>query len=291
MIIAKLAALVEKMRSLKDLGNNLGCLLLMGLVFYVDLKLPSGVSFGSLYIVAVLFAFWSQRTRFVLVVAIISSVLVVAAFLYKPPVETMWKVYFNRSLSLFIIWVTALLCLRIKMAALELTRIASHDFLTGLLNRREIFKRLHIEMCRVDRIDKPFSVIMLDIDHFKVVNDTYGHQTGDLLLKETARILREHLREYDYICRYGGEEFLVVAPETPLQVAQELAERLRRILMETHFSFPALPSITVTVSAGVAQRIKGETIGALISRADAALYQAKNSGRNRVAVSGPSDLQ
>jgi diguanylate cyclase (GGDEF)-like protein len=284
-ILGKLALLVEKMRALKTLGNYLGCLLLTGLIFCIDLKFPLGISFGSLYIVAVLFAFWSPRPRFVLVVAAVSSLLVIAALACKPSVEEMWRVVFNRGLALFIIWVTALLCLKIKTAEQELIRVASHDFLTGLLNRREIFNRLHTEICRVDRIDKPFSVIMLDIDHFKRVNDTYGHHAGDQLLRETAQILKGHLREYDYICRYGGEEFLVVAPETTLPVARELAERLRRVMMEARFRLPALPVMAITISAGVAQQMKGEAIGTLISRADDALYQAKQSGRNRVKVS------
>lgn len=267
-----------------DFAVYIACALLMGLIFYIDTRVPLGVAIGSLYILVVLLALWSRRARFIYIVAAVSSVLVVGVWIYKPAVEEMGKVVFNRGLALFIIWATALLCLKIRAAQHELVRIASYDFLTGVLNRREMFNRLSMEMSRVDRVDHALSVIILDIDHFKDINDRYGHQAGDDVLKEMAGILKEHLRKYDYICRYGGEEFLVVAPETPLPVAHDLAERLRLMVMQAKFTPSNSPPIAITISAGVAQQVKGELVASLISRADAALYEAKEAGRNRVVV-------
>lgn len=260
------------------------CAALTAAICYIDLQLPRGIAIGSLYIVVVLFAIWSPDSRLILITALITSLLVLLAFIYKPADETMWKSVFNRILALITIWITAVLGLKMKASERELIRIASHDFLTGLLNRREMFNRLHTEICRVDRIEKSLSVVMIDIDHFKDINDRYGHVTGDKVLKEVSRILKGHLREYDFICRYGGEEFLVAAPETSLEVARDLAERLRTTIMDARISPPALPAIPLTISAGVTQFVKGEPVEATLSRADAALYQAKNAGRNRVVV-------
>lgn len=267
-----------------DIGLHLACGLLMACIFYVDMRLPLGVAIGSLYIIAVLMAIGSHRRRPIVLVALVSSLLVIVAVLLKPSVEMMEKALLNRGIALATIWVTALLGLKIKGTEQELVRIASLDFLTGLLNRREIFNRLYTEVCRVDRIDRPFSLIMVDIDHFKAINDQFGHTTGDKVLKHLAWILKKNLRDYDFVCRYGGEEFLVVTPETPLEVAHELAERLRRTVAETRFTIAAVPLIRITISAGVARFTKGERIESLLDRVDRALYRAKEAGRNRVEI-------
>lgn len=263
---------------------HIGCTALIFVIFYIDLSIPTGVAIGTLYIVAVLLAIWSPSIRFITSIALASSLLVITAYIFKSPAEHEWKGLINRVLALTTIWITSLLGARIKRAEQELIRIASHDFLTGLLNRREMFNRLHIEVSRVYRIDNPFSLIMVDIDHFKLINDRFGHLTGDKVLKDVSRILREHLREYDYVCRYGGEEFLVAAPETKLKVAHDLAERLRVIVMDSALSSSVAPMIKITISAGVTQHVRGEQIETTISRADRALYDAKNGGRNRVIV-------
>ncbi|OGT98803.1 MAG: hypothetical protein A2079_04040 [Geobacteraceae bacterium GWC2_48_7] len=263
---------------------HIGCTALVFIIFYIDLTIPKGVAIGALYIVAVLLAIWSPSIRFITSIAVVASLLVIIAYIFKPSAEHEWKSIVNRGLALTTIWITALLGTRIKLAEQELIRIASHDFLTGLLNRREMFNRLRIEVSRVDRVDKAFSLIMIDIDHFKLINDQFGHLTGDKVLKNVSRTLREHLREYDYVCRYGGEEFLVATPETNFKVAHDLAERLRIIVMNSRFSSPALPVISVTISAGVTQHVKGDNIETTLSRADLALYEAKNGGRNRVVV-------
>ena len=152
-----------------------------------------------------------------------------------------------------------------------------HDHLTGLPNRRFLQIQLEKNIKTAKRHDEHLSVIMLDIDHFKRYNDTQGHVQGDRLLVDLAGILSREIRSSDFVCRYGGEEFLITLPRTDSKLASEVAERLRRVV-ETETG--------VTVSLGVStyriDSIDGEN---LINSADAALYRAKQEGRNRVAVS------
>ena len=262
----------------------LACSLLVALIAFFDSATPLGIAVGVLYVVAVLLSFWAQNTKFTFFIAIISSALIIGVFIQKPAVAEMWKVFFNRGLSLFIIWVTTFLGLKIKDAENKLIEMANHDFLTGLLNRRELFNRLSIEVSRVNRTNEPLAIIMIDIDHFKDINDRYGHVTGDMVLKEVARRLREGIRDYDLICRFGGEEFLVMTPDTDLHHATELAERLRGVVSETPICIEAVPPVVITISAGVTSLVERESVEAMISRADTALYHAKESGRNRVAT-------
>jgi len=170
----------------------------------------------------------------------------------------------------------------------EVQRLATTDPLTGLANRRVLEQRLEEEARRARRYQRPLSLIMADLDHFKVYNDTYGHPAGDVVLQEVANLLRANVRETDLVVRYGGEEFAVLLPETSLAGALAVAEKLR-IAVENH-PFPrreALPGGRLTISLGVATF--PEEVGepeALIRYADEALYRAKESGRNRVCSSG-----
>jgi diguanylate cyclase (GGDEF)-like protein len=173
----------------------------------------------------------------------------------------------------------------LNRAEQQLREMASHDFLTSLLNRREAYRQISEEMGRVARTGRPVAFIIFDIDHFKRLNDTYGHNAGDMVLKQLAVKLMSALRDYDIACRYGGEEFLVVAPETDLEQALKLAERLRMTIAATDFS-TGTEDISVTVSIGVSMLQQSDSIETAISRADVALYQAKENGRNRVCSSG-----
>jgi two-component system cell cycle response regulator len=132
--------------------------------------------------------------------------------------------------------------------------------------------------------EKPLSVMMLDIDHFKLINDTHGHQAGDEVLQEIADRLRQNVRPMDVVCRPGGEEFLVILPETNRELACAAAERVRRSVASGAFSVLSdTRQVAVTVSAGVSSLLGPEdTMAELLSRADTALYQAKSAGRNRV---------
>ncbi|HEY3400311.1 MAG TPA: diguanylate cyclase [Geothrix sp.] len=168
--------------------------------------------------------------------------------------------------------------LDLQQANLELTRLSSVDALTQIYNRMKLDAVLLEEMTRATRYRSVFSVILLDIDHFKKVNDTYGHLVGDAVLVRVASILSENIRKSDTLGRWGGEEFLLVLPETDLDKACLLAEKLRQaIAAET---FPAVGH--KTGSFGVAAYDPEDTVASLVERADQALYEAKNTGRDRV---------
>lgn len=162
---------------------------------------------------------------------------------------------------------------------------ASTDTLTGAMNRARIDERARLELMRSDRYGNKLSLIMIDLDHFKHVNDAYGHAAGDIVLKGFCDIARGLLRSIDILGRWGGEEFVALLPETDIGGAQIVAERLRTVL--EGFSFEN--RIRVTASMGVASHREDEEFSSILSRADACLYQAKLEGRNRVVVD-PEDL-
>jgi diguanylate cyclase (GGDEF)-like protein len=164
----------------------------------------------------------------------------------------------------------------------ELAEQATHDHLTGILNRRAILERLAEELSRAIRQNGGLSVGMCDVDHFKAVNDTYGHQAGDDVLRGFTAAVQAQLRKYDSVGRYGGEEFLVIAPGVRDGGDAGLFERLRDRI--SHVAMPtARSAISITVSIGVAAAGPGSTVDTLLTAADAALYRAKADGRNRVA--------
>jgi diguanylate cyclase (GGDEF)-like protein len=177
----------------------------------------------------------------------------------------------------------------LRAANEELERLANTDPLTGLANRRRFMRRLERELDRSQRYDRPLSLILLDLDGFKQVNDVHGHAVGDAVLEATADVMRSVCREVDIPARLGGEELALLVPETGMDGALALAERLRARLQErTHRDEEGMP-FTVTASLGVATRGAGGrgSPDALLHRADMALYDAKNGGRNRVVVSSP----
>jgi diguanylate cyclase (GGDEF)-like protein len=167
----------------------------------------------------------------------------------------------------------------------EVQNLAVTDPLTGLHNRRSLYELGKIEFSRAERLNRPFSCLMLDLDHFKQINDNHGHPFGDFVLQEFARLCRESVREIDLVGRFGGEELLVLMPETELDGAVNVAERLRLNIA----SYPiatAGTEIQVTASIGVATKDQNTLeIDTLVARADQAMYIAKHRGRNRVAVS------
>ena len=158
---------------------------------------------------------------------------------------------------------------------------ATHDALTGMLNRRAILERLGEELARVKRYGGPLAVGMLDIDHFKSVNDTYGHKTGDDVLCGIKRILGENLREYDSVGRVGGEEFLLIVPMKSEREHLSIFERLCETIAGSRIPTDS-GELAVTVSIGVACPDGESTVDKALETADAALYQAKREGRNRV---------
>jgi len=158
------------------------------------------------------------------------------------------------------------------------------DALTGINNRRSLESHLKDEVDRYKRYGRPLSLIMFDIDHFKDINDTHGHQCGDFILQEIAVIIQRSIRTEDILGRYGGEEFCCLLPETPLASAAVLAERFREKIAKTTFNY-ACADISVTISLGVSSMTQ-EVVSAemLLKKADEGLYRAKNAGRNKTVV-------
>ncbi len=164
----------------------------------------------------------------------------------------------------------------------ELRRLATTDLLTGLGNRAHFMESAETELRRAARFHRALAVLMLDIDFFKRINDRYGHAAGDEALRLFSRVLTRETRAVDVLGRLGGEEFAVILPETGLDAAEQVAERVRLAIEEASFSFQGSDPIRYTVSAGIALHAPGDTLDTLLANADEALYRAKHKGRNRV---------
>lgn len=167
-----------------------------------------------------------------------------------------------------------------------LQRASRTDPLTGLANRREMMERLHAEANRSFRNSRPFVLVMIDLDEFKAVNDTYGHDAGDAVLKEVAILFRTNLRSFDLCARWGGEEFLLLLAETSPDMAVVTAEKLRSLAEAVRLPHGGA-ELRITFSAGVATHPPEGNVEDTIREADQALYQAKRAGRNRVVVASP----
>jgi diguanylate cyclase (GGDEF)-like protein len=167
----------------------------------------------------------------------------------------------------------------LKEANEKVEKLARADPLTGLANRRTLHEAMQREISRAGRLDERLSVVIADLDHFKSINDQYGHAVGDRVLVSAAAVFGSQSRPYDLAARYGGEEFFLLLPATTTDGAIAVAERMRKKVAE--IKVPECPR-QITVSLGVATWTPGETPEQLITRADAALYGAKNAGRNRV---------
>ncbi|MBK6631672.1 MAG: GGDEF domain-containing protein [Betaproteobacteria bacterium] len=172
----------------------------------------------------------------------------------------------------------------VDQLASELNRLATLDALTGIGNRRVFYTRAEAELARCRRKNTPLSLLMIDLDRFKAINDALGHAAGDETLRRFASLVGPHLREYDFFARLGGEEFVVLLPDATEDFALAIAERLRELTMAEHLPSPGFP-VPTTASIGVAQLHPDDTsIDPLLQRADQALYAAKHGGRNRVVA-------
>jgi diguanylate cyclase (GGDEF)-like protein len=174
------------------------------------------------------------------------------------------------------------LLVQLLMTLIHQTRF---DALTGLYNRRYLMECLAREVARAQRYGSAFSLLLLDLDHFKRINDTYGHLVGDTVLETVGAVLRDMLRATDLPGRYGGEEFGIVLPDTGLQEAHTLAERIRQRMAAQSFQTPEGLTFGITCSLGLAQwTARTSAVVTILEHADHALYQAKSAGRNRVMI-------
>ncbi len=168
-------------------------------------------------------------------------------------------------------------------ANLQLAEVARADPLTGLLNRRGFLEEASTEVQRFYRSGRTFSLVLGDVDHFKRFNDNYGHACGDYVLKRVSNILTERLRDVDRVARWGGEEFILLLPETDTEGAAVVAEKLREAVEQNLVAFDD-QRLSITMTFGIAAFRKGESLDACIARADTALYHGKENGRNKVMI-------
>jgi len=173
----------------------------------------------------------------------------------------------------------------------ETAYAADHDHLTGAPSRRAFFAAAEREHARAARRASGLGLLLMDVDHFKRINDTHGHAVGDLVLRDLVLHTQEVVRKIDYCARLGGEEFAVLLPDASLETAQHVAERVRAALDRSLQVAGATKPVAYTVSIGVAMLEEGENITGLMARADKALYAAKASGRNRVVSAAPDDAR
>jgi two-component system cell cycle response regulator len=165
-------------------------------------------------------------------------------------------------------------------------KLATHDSLTDLYNRRALYELAENELARARRENKPVSLVMMDIDHFKNVNDEYGHNIGDQALRRVAHIILEKIRSYDTAGRWGGEEFLLILPGTGLDEAAQIADRVREGIETAKIPLQGGKHVDLQASFGVSTSLPDDllTFDLLVHQADEALYKAKGKGRNRVSV-------
>lgn len=197
------------------------------------------------------------------------------------PETDFWRITFSLGLTSVFVMVFAWLVGKLQD---ELTRLATTDPLTGCLNRSQLADILNNQIQLRERYERVSSLVLVDLDYFKAINDRWGHIAGDRVLQEVSQRLRKRLRESDQLFRVGGEEFMLVLPETRQKDADLLAQQL----LTNISAGPFVDTIKVTASAGVAEVSRGETWSTWLNRADQALYEAKAQGRNRIVSAKPS---
>lgn len=209
----------------------------------------------------------------------------ISALIEPPPVgifaySSLQALYLaGNSIGILLLSISAIL-LSSEQLRHEMEKLLRHDALTGALTRRAVFEYAQGELVRRTRLDTPFSMLLIDLDHFKEINDTHGHQVGDTVLTDFVKCVEQVLRRPSVIGRYGGEEFIVILPDTTKEQAVQVAERIQSALrMRT-----VPPLFTASIGVACSVQAEQETLDALIGIADAALYAAKRNGRNRIEV-------
>ncbi|MDH5712002.1 MAG: GGDEF domain-containing protein [Gammaproteobacteria bacterium] len=256
-------------------------LILSIVVLIFDMFSNVSIASGVPYVALVLIGLIAQKPRFILVLAVLGSVLTVVGHFLSPASVISEGIWINRGLALFAIWATAIVSyFHLKMLA-QLEPLATTDQLTGLYNRHYFTSELVKQINIWRRYQRPLSILILDIDYFKKVNDSYGHVAGDYVLQTLAGICLDVVRDIDTVARIGGEEFAILLPSTGVNGAMQTAERIRRETEAFSFQYEEA-RFRLTVSLGVAELTdESWSITEFMKAADEMLYKAKNSGRNR----------
>ncbi|MBI3516666.1 MAG: GGDEF domain-containing protein [Proteobacteria bacterium] len=259
----------------------------VAIIFYVDLVTEADLVAAMLY-VSVCGLLYSIRSPAVhIAFCLLCTVLNAVAGYYELHYVDADNVIFNRVIATLVLYSVSFLLYRNSLSESVLKRLATTDPLTGTLNRRHFMELMSREQRRAERYNAVYSVLMIDIDHFKRVNDTHGHQVGDLAIQAMSDACQKALRPTDLLARYGGEEFIITLTHTDQPGAAKVAERLRESVTQIELATEK-GVLKFTVSIGVCTFFKRSLLEEIIGRADQALYQAKTSGRNRVCLApGP----
>ncbi len=254
-------------------------------IFIFDLLTPPGVNGDLLYVGLVLIALFMRQPPAAIVLAAVGTILTLGGTTLSQqsglPTQT---AMINNVLSIAAIWATAIVTYLHLHSIAELRPLADQDELTELYNRRYFNAEAKRQISAWRRFRNPLSLIMLDIDHFKEINDIHGHAGGDQVLMRLATVLRSQTRDIDTICRYGGEEFVILLPFTDLRGAMAKAEQIRRAAAVQQLRWNG-QHIRFKVSLGVAELANSAwDVETLVAAADQALYQAKREGRNRTVA-------
>jgi diguanylate cyclase (GGDEF)-like protein len=254
-----------------------------GAILFVDIRTASEFSEAFLYSLALILVYPIKRSWAILFITLTGISFTIFGKLFEEEAEAGIGGIFNRCMAIVVLCAFGFLLWRITSVERVLFRLSTSDPLTGALNRRHFMALLGREQKRAERYGAGFSLLMLDIDHFKKINDTHGHQVGDVAIKQMARACQAHLRPTDMLCRYGGEEFLIALTHTEEAGARIAAERIREAVAKIEIPTDA-DTVRFTVSIGVTSFVPGARAEQLINCADQALYAAKTGGRNQVQV-------
>ena len=265
--------------ALRQALRLMGYVLVTLLVYWINAVTPTDARFGILYIIPVLLVTWTEGLAWGIVFAVVTTGLREAiAWVQMPPDTPMiWRVLTAGGyVAVLAIAMAGLQTLRRSQAALA--RLVIIDQLTNVLNARAFADRLGQELDRNRRYPRPLALIYMDLDNFKVINDTHGHQTGDAVLRLVADAMRSSVRQADVVGRLGGDEFAVLMPETDAALADAAAKRLMAGMRNV---FKGTPNVTVSIGV-VSCTATDASTDDLLRRADQAMYEAKKSGKDRV---------
>jgi diguanylate cyclase (GGDEF)-like protein len=247
-------------------------------VYWLNVSTPPAARLGVLYIIPVLLVTWSEGLLWGIVVGVASIALREAVAWDQTPTESLgWRIV-NGIAYVTVVGVAMAGLQRLRHSQAQLARLVTQDPLTNVLNARAFADRLGHELERNRRYPRPLALMYMDLDDFKIINDTHGHQTGDAVLRLVADAMRTSVRTADVVGRLGGDEFAVLMPETDAQLADAAAKRLVASLRNV---FKGIPNVTASIGVVACTATEASTDD-LLRRADQAMYDAKRAGKDRV---------